>query len=195
MPSGLCLCRKAWNISLALKEKRVATCSGSARGGNRQREIRNPPRVTQLLREEPRFKPRLSSLIHWCYCLWTDASWAKDTTVQPARRARCHRRHECQIHRPGHGRSEGLESTAGPAPLPPFLGKFRGKGGARGLSVVVEDDLGKSVWHFHQAYLGHKAPFLNYTDFAFRAFLAIAWDVSDHHNWRGCYWDLRNGVQ
>ena len=29
----------------------------------------------------------------------------------------------------------------------------------------------------------------------FRAFLAIVWDVSGHHNWRGCYWDLRNGVQ
>lgn len=128
MPSGLCLCRKAWNISsLALKEKACSYMLRFTEEATGREKFRNLPRVTQLLREEPRFKPRLSSLNPLMLLPLNDASWAKDTTVQPARRARCHRR-PAESARPGHGRSEGLNPQLDPH-LPPFPGQSGAKVG------------------------------------------------------------------
>ena len=100
-----------------LKKKRVATSSSSQRRKTGTETFRNLPRVTQLLREEPRFKPRLSTLNPPMLLLLNDACWAKDTTVRPARRARCHRR-PGESERPGHGRSEWLNPQLDPHCLP-----------------------------------------------------------------------------
>ena len=128
MPSGLCLCYKAWNISsLALKEK---TCSYQLQFTDEEtgtENFRNLPRVTQLQREEPRFKSRLSTLNPPMLLLLNGAGC---TMVQPARRARCHRR-PGESERPGHGRSEGLNPQLDPH-LPPFPGQ---SGAKLGLGV------------------------------------------------------------